>query len=712
MADLAARASTFVGRLQTPARVRDIAERRLEAERDQLVLWLPVCLGSGIAAWFALDAVRSWLLVMAAAGAVAALAGAFWRGGRAGLTLAAGALAVVAGVALAWARAEQVRAPVLARPAIVRVEARVERLDRLAARGLVRLRLRVVKAVEARGPVPPVVRVNLAEGDVPAGLGTGATIRLRARLMPPPPPAVPGAYDFARVAWFGGIGATGRGFAPVEVIARGAGGEGMRSRLTRHVQARVAGSAGGIAAALVTGDTGAIQEPDAEAMRRAGLAHLLSVSGLHLTAVVGLTMLLVLRLLALSPWLALRVRLPLVAAGVAGVTAVAYTLLAGAEVPTIRSCIAALLVLAAMAAGREAITLRLVAAGALLVLALWPEALVGPSFQLSFAAITAIVALHEAPAVRRWFERRDEGRGMRLLREGGSLLLTGLVVEAALTPIAVYHFHKAGLYGALANIVAIPFTTFVVMPLEALALALDAIGLGAPVWWLVEWGLHLLLWLAHRVASAPGAVTALPAMPGGAFALVVGGGLWLALWRTNWRVAGVAPILCGIAWALATPAPDLLVTADGRHLAIRTGGTMALLRDRAGDYVRDTLAENGGLDGEPAWLAERPESRCSRDLCVVTREAGGRRWTILATRSAYLVPAGELIAACAKADIVVSERRLPRRCRPRWLRLDRPVLARTGGIAITLVSGGVRTVLSPGDAHPWRAISRSGAAAR
>ncbi|MEO5494690.1 MAG: ComEC/Rec2 family competence protein [Sphingomonas sp.] len=160
-------------------------------------------------------------------------------------------------------------------------------------------------------------------------------------------------------------------------------------------------------------------------------------------------------------------------------------MLTGNQVPTMRSCIAALLVLTALAMGREAITLRLVAAGAFVVLLLWPEALVGPSFQLSFAAVAAIVALHEQPTVRRWFLKRDEAWWRKAGRELGSLLLTGVVVEAALAPIALYHFHKSGLYGAFANIVAIPLTTFVIMPAEALALALalDAIGLGAPFWW-------------------------------------------------------------------------------------------------------------------------------------------------------------------------------------------------------------------------------------
>ena len=193
------------------------------------------------------------------------------------------------------------------------------------------------------------------------------------------------------------------------------------------------------------------------------------------------------------------------------------------------------------------------------------------------AEMEAIVALHESPRVRGWFKAREEGRGRRLLRGLGSLLLTGIAVELALMPIGLFHFHKAGVYGALANIVAIPLTTFVIMPLEALALALDLAGIGAPIWWLTARALDLLLWLAHVTASAPGAVAALPAMPGGAYALLVTGGLWVALWRTRVRWAGSLPFALGLGWALLTPAPDLLVTGDlfKRKLVKITGPSLS-----------------------------------------------------------------------------------------------------------------------------------------
>ena len=683
-------------------------ERWLEAERDQLPLWLPVALGGGITAWLVLSGPRDWWAALFGLTAAGMLALAIGRDGRLLRAVGIGALMAALGLALIWWRAERVAAPVLGGPTVARFSATVERIEPLAARGLVRLTLLpAAGATDARGGavlLPPRLRVNVQEEDAPTGLGPGVIVTLRARLMPPPVAAVPGAYDYSRQAWFDGIGATGRGFAPVTVTSAGAVGGGLRNDLSAHITARLPGSAGGIAAALVTGDVGAIGQDDSDAMRRAGLAHLLSVSGLHITAVVTATMLVVLRLLALSPWLALRLRLPMIAAVAGAAAAIGYTALTGWQVPTIRSCVAALLVLGALALGRQAVTLRLVATGAIAVMLVYPEALAGPSFQLSFAAITAIVAMHEQPAVATFFGPHEEGWPRRLGRNLLSLLATGIVVELALMPIAAYHFHRAGLYGAVANIVAIPLTTFVVMPLEAAALLFDLAGLGGPLWWLTERSLAALLWLAHIVGDAPGAVAALPVMPAGAFALMVGGGLWIALWRTRWRRLGAVPLTVGVIWALLTPVPDLLVTGDARHMAVRLpDGTLALLRERAGDYTQSMLAESGGVSGELAFLSEQRDARCSDDLCLVELTRAGRRWRVLATRSGYPVPVAELIAACRGADIVVSERWLPRGCAPTWLRLDKPVVGRTGGVSITLgESPRVRTVLDPTDEHPWR----------
>jgi competence protein ComEC len=678
-------------------------EAWLEAERDQLPLWLPVMLGLGIGGWFMLPDRASWTALIAAALGLALGGVAVGLARRAGFALLVGGLAIAGGCALAWAKAEWIAAPVLTRPVVAAFEADVERVQQLAAKDSVRVVLRPIAAPK----LPPRLRVNIANADAPAGLARGDRLRLRARLMPPPSASLPGGYDFAITAWFQQLGATGKAFAPVERLTAAADGGSLRERIGKHIRDALPAKGAGIAVALVTGDQGNVSEADADAMRRSGLAHLLSVSGLHITAAVGAAMLLTLRLLALSPALALRWPLTLIAAGVGAVTGIAYTFISGAEIPTIRACVAALLVLAGLVIGREALTLRLVAAGALVVLLVWPEALIGPSFQLSFAAVVAIIALHEHPRMRAFMAAREEGPLFRLGRNAAALLLSGIAVELALAPIALFHFHREGLYGALANIVAIPVTTFVVMPLEVLALLFDAVGLGAPFWWATGKAIALLLWIAHAAGNAPGAVALLPGVPGGAFALIVAGGLWICLWRTRLRWLGALPFAAGAAWALTVPAPDLLVTGDGRHLALRgADGSYALLRPMAKDFVRGMLSEAAGIDDELADLDDLPGAACTADSCRATIRADGRDWHLLATRSAYLTPIAALNHACAAADIVVSDRRLPRTCRPRWLKLDKPMLERTGGVAIVFgESPAVRVTKMAGDQHPWVALA-------
>jgi competence protein ComEC len=682
-------------------------ESRFDAERDQLPLWIPVGLGVGIAAWFILPDDRAWTAFLLAAAAFALLPAALAPGTRWGRAAALFALAGIVGCGDIWWEAGRVAAPRLAREQAATFTAEVEGVQAIAADDAIRL---VVRPVDAPA-LPPRLRVNVPVGKAP-NLAPGARVRLRAWLMPPAPAAVPGAYDFSRAAYFQRIGGTGRAL-DVEVLPGSVKGgwsafvARARQGLGQHILARLGGSEGAIAVALANGDQAGIPQSDNDAMRRSGLAHLLSVSGLHLTALVGAVMLLTLKLLALSPRLALRFRLTLIAAGAGALAGIAYTILTGAEVPTVRSCIASLLVLGGIALGREALTLRLVATGALIVLLLWPDSLVGPSFQLSFAAITALVAFHDHPKVRAFLSARDETLPLKIGRALVGLVLTGLAVELALAPIGLYYFHRSGLYGAVANIVAIPLTTFIIMPAEALALLLDLVGLGGPAWWVAGQGLHLLLVLAHRTAAMPGAVAMLPTIPDGAYALMVAGGLWLCLWRTRWRWWGIVPFLFGAVWALATPAPDLLVTGDGRHMAVRTeAGELGVLRERAGDYVRSTMAETSGLEGIVPDLDDVKGAACNDDACAVTLWKGGRPWHILGTRTKARFDPEALTEACAAADIVVSDRRLPATCRPRWLKADAGLLRGTGGLAVRLGDPPrVETVAARTGEHPWAAAA-------
>ena len=674
-------------------------EKLLEVERAQLPPWLAVGFGCGIAVWFALGGPLQWGAILCVAASLS-LGGFVFGEGRTGRAVGWFALAMAFGCALVWARADWVAAPRLKRPIVVSLDARVERVERLVAKGTTRLTL-----VPTDPALPPRVRVSIDSDEAPANLGSGGRIRLRARLAPPPPMALPGTYDFARDAWFKQIGAVGKVLGPVEILdaAEESGLESVRGNLAQHIGQQLPGGEAGIAVALVTGDQNSVSEDDADAMRASGLTHLLSVSGLHIAAVVAAAMLVSLKLLALSERLALRFNLVLVSAGVAAAAGIGYTVLTGAQVPTVRSCVAAVLILLGIALGRDAISLRLVAVGALVVLLFRPEALAGASFQMSFAAVTAIIAFHSTGWARSLFQRRDEGVFMRIGRGLAAIVLTGLAVELALIPFALFHFHRAGIYGVGANVVAIPLTTFVIMPLEAGALLLDTIGLGRPLWLLTGFAIRALLEMAHAVASAPGAVATMPSMPSWAFGSMVAGGLWLCLWSTHIRLAGLFPIAIGATAAWASSTPDLLVIGDGRHLVVlSSNGTPLLLRERAGDYVRKLFAEASGFDGDPGDLGSDPYSSCSRDSCVAVIRKGQAQWRILATRSFNRIDWARITEACSDSDIVVSERRLPRWCNPNWLKLDRSALSKTGGVAIYLGDHPrVDTVAERTGFHPW-----------
>ena len=678
--------------------------RWLLAERDQLPLWIVVAFGSGIALWFVLPGGNGQAAVIALAlgGALMVLARAgSWSAMELGARcLFVGLLMIAAGCAhMAW-RAERVAADPLAAPWFGTLTGRIETRETIPARQMVRL---VVRPAAALG-LPDRVRVNLALDQDEGRIRPGAIISGRARLMPPAQAALPGGYSFAQRAWFEGLGATGSLLERPQILRPGRNGtalDDMRARLSAHIQASVSGGAGGIAATLATGDRGAISEADAEAMRASGLAHLLSISGLHVTALIGAVWLLTLRLLALFPPLARAWRLPLVAAGAGALAGIGYTLLTGAEVPTIRSCAAALLVLLALALGRDPVSPRLIAAGAFLVLLVWPEALMGPSFQLSFAAVTAIVALHDHPVMRRWAGADLSWPG-RIGRFVGLTFLTGLLIEFTLMPIALHHFGKAGLYGALANMVAIPLTTFVIMPVEAMALLLDSIGLGAPFWWLCGHAIQALIDLAHGVADMPGAVALFPRTGGHVLALFVLGGLWLFLWRTRGRWLGLAPVGLATLLVLMQPVPDLLITGDGQHVAVNPkDGPMVLLRRGTGDYALQSLSEGAAFQGEAMAIDQWPEARCSPEFCAFTLKTGAGAQDVLIGRNRERVPERALAAACRRADIVIAGRWLPRSCRPRWVKIDRALLDRTGGVAIYLGDRRIRSVAQDHAGHPW-----------
>ncbi|MET0588880.1 MAG: ComEC/Rec2 family competence protein [Novosphingobium sp.] len=687
--------------------VLDAAERFLASAGFDRAPWLAVAFAAGIATWFALPNRWSWLALLAGCmsvvlGTLAALRvdGRFPYLRQATMAVA---LTLAAGCAVVWLKSALVGERAISRPMVETLAATVIGREDQPAERRVRLMLETREPGTGRAIK---VRLNLPIEMDRNELREGAQVQLRARLMPPAAPMLPGGHDFARSARFAGLAATGSVLGEVEIFRPGnerGWFEGLQSNLSQHVCSRLDGSAGTIAAAFASGDRGAIAERDDEAMRDAGLTHLLSISGLHVSAVVAATWFIAIKLLALWPWLALRVRLPILAAGLAALSGILYTLVTGAEVPTVRSCIGAVLVLAALTLGREPLSLRMLAVAAFLVMLLWPEAVVGPSFQMSFASVIAIVSLHGSAPVKTFLAAREEPWWARTGRRLLMLLLTGVAIELALMPIGLFHFHRAGVYGAFANVIAIPLTTFITMPLIAISLVLDLAGMGGPLWWLTGQSIDLMLEMAHWIAAQPGAVTLLPAMGKGSIVLFTVGALWLALWRGKVRLAGLLPIVAGVLPLALLKPPDILVSGDGRHIGItgEADGGLLVLREARSDFARDNLTELAGMNGAMLPMAKWPDARCSRDFCAITLHRAGREWHLLLSRTRELTGERALAAACDRADIVISDRWLPRSCKPAMLKIDRRMLSSTGGLSIDLGTGSVRTVAHDQGEHGW-----------
>ncbi len=672
---------------------------RLIAEQS-FVVWVPVAIGAGILLWFLLPQLgqrRAALLAAAGLGLLGLAAG-----GRGGLILGCGGALAALGLLAADLRSRMVAPPMLYhRLAAAPVAGTLLGLE--PRDGGARTRLLLLR--DATADSPPVRMWLTIPGPPPAWMTTGVRLSVPAVLGPHPPPMLPSAYDSARRAWFLGISATGRATGP-PVPLEGPGAAparlaDLRAAIARMFETEVGGHAGAVATALVTGQQGQIAPDVLEAMRVAGLVHLLTVSGFHVGIAAGAAFFLARWSLAAWPWLALRVPVRALAALVSGVAGTAYALLAGAAVPAMRAAIIAWVVALAVALGRNPLSLRLLALAAALVLLVRPEALMGPSFQLSFAAVLALILLANSAFGRAWLTLRpDEVAAARLGRALAGLAASGLVVELALTPIAITHFGRSGLYGVLANMAAIPLASLVVMPLVVLTLVAAPLGLAGPAAALLRPAADALIGIGTTVAALPGAQLSAMSVPLSAQLAAVLGFLMLALFSGPPRWLGLVPLGAALLLFAALPRADLLISPDGTHVGVVAGGRLHMLRATRGGFAERVFRDHANA-AEVARIDSLPGARCTREACAFTLGDHGRPLRVYAIRSARPIETAELASACAAADLVIAPRRMPGTCRPRWRLLDREALKETGAVAIVSRTRRVDSVAARSGDHPW-----------
>jgi competence protein ComEC len=471
----------------------------------------------------------------------------------------------------------------------------------------------------------------------------------------------------------------------------------LRDGIDARIRSRLEGDERAIATALLTGRRDAISDPVNDAMFISGLGHVLSISGYHMAVVAGVVFGAVRALLALIPGLAASRPIKKWAAAAALAAAAFYLLLSGAEVATQRSFFMTAVVLIAVMVDRRAITFRTLAVAALIVLVMAPEALVHPSFQMSFAATLGLVALVQI-GMPRLFATPDSSHAARLALWGGRelvmLLTASLIAGLATTPYAAFHFHRVTPYGVLANLAAMPVVSIVVMPAGLLGLMLVPFGLDGWCWSLMGWGINWMIAVTGWVAGLPGAVGRVSAFGIGPLIVMSLGLILIGLLRTPLRWSGGVLLALGVLWALGTPRPDLLVSGDGRNVAVRGGdGRLHLMRTGKDAFL---LKEWLAADAD-ARLPTDPslgEGVSCDDLGCVAPLADGRLVALSLRPDA-------LADDCARTALLVTTRQPPADCAASVI--DRARLSQQG--ALTLRRQGaafaVESVRPNGTERPW-----------
>ncbi|WP_201463943.1 ComEC/Rec2 family competence protein [Brevundimonas aurantiaca] len=704
------------------ARLRAWLADEIKAQALRWRLWAPVAFGGGAACYFALRTEPSlWPLAFGAAAAVAAWLAARRRGWGRRLTWPLMILACLAcGLAAAKFRTELVAAPIA--PALVEgvvIEAWVVDVDSPGENGA---RI-VVAPVWIRGLSPEETPVRLratVRGEPPR---PGEAIRLFAILNPPPPPASPGAYDFGRNAFFEGLG--GVAFALGETrridlppapwrLRLAMAVNGVRYALAERIVARLGERTGGIAAAMTTSHETWINQADMDVMRESGLAHILSVSGLHMAIVGGFVFFAVRLGVAAWPWLALRVPGKKVAAA-AGLTAVGvYLVISGAPPPAERAAITASIAFAAILLDRQAVTMHGLAVAAFAVLAIQPEAIVTPGFQMSFAATAALVALVEI-----WPKRTREISApwpiVAVQRFGGWLtaaVAASVVAGLATGPFAMQHFNRTAMYGLLANLATAPVADFVLMPALALGAALEPVGLGGPFLAVAGWGVDLTLAIGGWTAGLPGAVRTVASAPDPVLPVAFLGVLFVCLWQGRLRWLGL-PLAAAVLVCPRAPTPDVWIGDGGTNAAFRRQKEAIVVRPGVREFATDLWSRRRGLA-----LAGRPEAgwACDRASCRPELTGAGPVALWWGRRTPDMEQMDALCLAAPVVSVRAVVHALPPSCDGRLV-LDGADFARGGAVELWRSgAGGWRAVWTAdvrGD-RPWArrpnpAVSDSGA---
>lgn len=430
-------------------------------------------------------------------------------------------------------------------------------------------------------------------------------VRLKATLRPPALPAYPGGYAFVRRAWFMQLGATGYSLSEIEILENEKYDflhealDKVRRQITLHLMELLPPRQAAVAIPLVVGEQGIAPRQTYDTYRDAGIVHVLSVSGFHMTLIAGLVFAFVRFSLALIPALALRLDTKKISAVLALLVTFLYLLISGQAVPAERSFLMIAVVLLAVLFDRQALSMRNVCWAGFLILLFIPESIMTASFQLSFGAVVALIAGYEtfkAP-ISRFIHKKRSKLSRFLWAAFLGFLLTNIVAHAATAPIGIYHFHRYANYGILGNFLTSSLFGFIIMPLLLIGTLLIPLGLDSFFFKSAGFFLEIVGKIAETVADLPKASVVMPAFSNWGYGLIILGGLWICLWKKKWRLWGAAAIFIGFSTAFFSVSPDVYIAQGGKIFAIRDEkGIFHFSEKRKERYVRSQWMEAAGTD--------------------------------------------------------------------------------------------------------------------
>ena len=673
-----------------------------EAGAGRLLPWVPIAFGTGIAFYFTAD--HEPVLPVAAVAAAGLCVAAFLLRRHKVFPIAVMIAATAAGFAVATWKTARIAHGVLARPmysvslsGFVETRDVRERTDRFV------LRVASMDAPRSQMKLER-VRLSVRKGTAP---DVGSFVELKARLQPPLAPLRPGSYDFGRDMYFQGIGASGFVTGSIKTVEAPVSGglslryaafmQNLRDAIDARIRTTLDGDRRAIATALLTGRRDAITTPVNDAMFISGLGHVLSISGYHMAVVAGVVFFAVRALLALIPALTVSFPIKKWSAAAALGAAAFYLLLSGAEVATQRSFYMTAVVLIAVMVDRRAVTFRTLALAAMVVLVLAPEAVVHPSFQMSFAATLGLVALVQI-GMPRLFASPDNSATAKVALWGGReimmLTLASLVAGLATTPYAAFHFHRITPYGVLANLAAMPVVSALVMPAGMLGLVAMPFGLDGFFWWLMGVGIDWMIVVTQWVAALPGAIGRMAAFGTGPMIAASAGIILLGLLRTPLRWLGAAVLLVSVVWAIAVPQPDILISGDGHNVGVRgKDGRLHVMRTAKDTFLlKEWLAADADARS-PADASLSEGVSCDEAGCIVQMADGGL--------VALALKPEALVDDCEQATLLVTARKARAECAASVIDLER--LRRQGSMVLRRTRSGfaVDAIKPRGVDRPW-----------